>query len=339
MWMIVGAALVVGLLLGMLGGGGSVLTVPLLVYGLELEAKAAIATSLVVVGGTSLIAMIPHAVHGRVRWGTGILFGLAGMAGAFGGGRAAAYIPSGILLLLFAAIMIATAMAMLRGRRQRCELKTLPTGRRKRLPVFQILFDGLLVGALTGLVGAGGGFLVVPALVLLGGLPMHAAIGTSLLVLSMKSAAALAGYITHVAIDWRLAALVTGAAIAGSLVGGVLARRLPATQLRRGFAVFVLLVAVYLVYRELTAELLESMVFEHAEFWLGVLVTLGILLIVRLTQWIHAAEHAPAALAAPHGRIAPGAVAPENHSPRARHEEAGGQPLQKTSRGTTARHY
>jgi uncharacterized membrane protein YfcA len=285
-------SLIIGLLLGLLGGGGSILTVPVLVYLVKVEPKTAIATSLLVVGVTSLTAMLSHARGGRVCWRTGFVFGLAGMLGAYGGGRLAAYIPGGILLLLFAAIMLGTAVAMLRGRREedRDRPRNAPLCP-AHLPILAILFDGLLVGGLTGLVGAGGGFLVVPALNLLGGLPMHAAVGTSLLVIAMKSFAGLAGYISHVSIDFELAGLVTGLAIVGSLLGGLLSRRVGAAALRRGFGIFVIAIAGYLLSRELTPALIaetRDLVVRHPDFLWGMGTVLVVMVLLRIRSWIHA---------------------------------------------------
>ncbi len=179
-------AVVVGVALGLLGGGGSILMVPLLVYVAGLDAKEAIATSLVVVGVTSAVSVVGHARAGRVRWRTGLLFGAAGMAGALVGGLVGGRLPGELLLGGFALMMLATAVAMLRGRRE-------VSGAHAELPLVRVLLDGAVVGLVTDLVGAGGGFLVVPALALLAGLPMAAAIGTSLLVIAMKSGAGLAG--------------------------------------------------------------------------------------------------------------------------------------------------
>lgn len=293
MTLVIGLALLIGLLLGLLGGGGSILTVPVLVYLAGLEPKTAIATSLVVVGTTSLIAVISHARGVRVCWKTGFVFGLAGMAGAYGGGRLAAFVPGHILLLLFAAVMLGTAVAMLRGRKEESEHPTGPIcPARVNLPA--VLFDGLLVGAVNGLVGVGGGFVIVPALNLLGGLPMHAAIGTSLLVIAMNSAAALAGYASHVSIDLHLVVLVTGAAVAGSLVGGLLSKRLSGTALRRGFGVFVIGVAGYLLYRELSWEVVNDakrLLDEHRDFLWGLLTAAAILLLYWLRGSIHHHDH------------------------------------------------
>jgi uncharacterized protein len=227
-------AVVVGVALGLLGGGGSILMVPLLVYVAGLDAKQAIATSLVVVGVTSAVGVVGHARAGRVRWRTGLLFGAAGMAGALVGGLVGGHLPGQLLLGGFALMMLATAVAMLRGRR------TDPSQAHTELPLLRVLLDGAAVGVVTGLVGAGGGFLVVPALALLAGLPMGVAVGTSLLVIAMKSGAGLAGYLASVQIDWALTGAITAAAVAGSLAGARLVSRVPAEVLRRAFGWFVL---------------------------------------------------------------------------------------------------
>ncbi|HLV72511.1 MAG TPA: sulfite exporter TauE/SafE family protein [Vulgatibacteraceae bacterium] len=228
------AALAVGVSLGLLGGGGSILTVPILVYLAGVEARQAIAMSLFVVGTTALASLLPHARAGRVRWRTGLLFGAAGMAGAYAGGRVAAHLPAAVLLAAFAVMMAVTALAMLRGR-------PAPAGDGPAdRPVPRILAEGLAVGAVTGMVGAGGGFLVVPALVLLGGLSMPAAVGTSLMVIAMKSFAGLAGYLHGVDLDWTLTIAVTGAAVLGAQAGSHLAGRVDPERLRRAFGWFVL---------------------------------------------------------------------------------------------------
>ena len=242
--MILAAAAAIGLVLGLLGGGGSILAVPALVYLAGLDPKVAIATSLIVVGTTAGVAVVPHARAGNVAWRIGLVFAVSAMAGAFAGGAAAAYIPAKALLLLFAVMMVVTAGAMLRGRG---ELE--PTA--KELPVLKVLVEGLAVGGLTGLVGAGGGFLVVPALVLLGGMAIHQAVGTSLLVIALKSVAGLAGYLSHVQVDWALAGSFAGTAAVASLVGAALSKRVPAPKLRRGFAYFVLVMAALVLIQEL----------------------------------------------------------------------------------------
>ncbi|MFC4052061.1 sulfite exporter TauE/SafE family protein [Actinomadura syzygii] len=237
------AALAIGASLGLLGGGGSILTVPLLVYVAGVDTKQAIAMSLFVVGASALAGVLPHARAGRVRWRTGLLFGAAGMAGAYGGGRLAAYLPAGALLAAFAVMMAVTAAAMLRRRDRDDAPADRPAGR----PVARIVLEGVSVGLVTGLVGAGGGFLVVPALVLLGGLSMPAAVGTSLLVIAMKSFAGLAGYLHGVQLDWRLTLAVTAAAVLGGVPGSRLAGRVDPARLRRAFGWFVLVMAAFVL--------------------------------------------------------------------------------------------
>jgi uncharacterized protein len=238
-------AVVVGLALGLFGGGGSILMVPLLVYVAGMDAKEAIATSLVVVGVTAAASVVGHARAGRVRWRTGLLFGLAGMAGAFGGGLIGGHLPGQLLLVAFALMMVTTAVAMLRGRRA-----VDPATARAEPPVGRMLVDGAVVGLVTGLVGAGGGFLVVPALALLGGLPMGVAVGTSLLVLAMKSVAGLAGYLATVSPDWPLVGAVTLAAVVGSLAGARLVDRVPADALRQAFGWFVLALGAFVLVQQ-----------------------------------------------------------------------------------------
>lgn len=242
-----GLSLLIGVSLGLLGGGGSIVTVPVLVYVLGLDPKEAIATSLLVVGVTAAAALWQHARAGNVRWRTGLAFSAAASAGAFAGGRAAGLFSGTALLLIFATLMLVTAVAMLRGRKVPAEAAP-PAAPASR--ALKIALEGAVVGFVTGLVGAGGGFLVVPALVLLGRVPMHEAVGTSLLVIALKSFAAFAGHAGHVPIDYALTGLVTGAAVLGSLGGTRIARRLDPASLRRAFALFVLAMAVYVVVRE-----------------------------------------------------------------------------------------
>ena len=251
---VVGLSVLVGLSLGLLGGGGSILVVPLLTYLGGMEPREAIASSLFVVGVTSLVSLLQHARAGRVRWKTGLLFGASGMVGAFVGGLAGGHIPGPVLMVAFALMMVATATAMLRPRTGDPRGTGMPGDRAEHPhPVWRILLDGLVVGAATGLVGAGGGFLVVPALVLLAGLPMSAAVGTSLLVIALKSFAGLGGYMTTVSLDWPIVLSVTAAAVVGSFGGVALASRVPEQALRRGFGFFVLAMGVFVLAQELPA--------------------------------------------------------------------------------------
>ena len=241
----VGLAVIVGMVLGLLGGGGSILMVPLLAYVAGMDAKQAIATSLVVVGVTSTIGVLSHARAGRVHWRTGLTFGAAGMAGAYGGGMLAQFIPGTILLVGFAVVMAAAAVAMLRGR------TVAVAADRPNLPVLKILVEGLAVGLVTGVVGAGGGFLVVPALAVLGGLPMPVAVGTSLIVISMNSFAGLGGYLSSVQIDWAAALAVATAAVIGALVGARLTAMVNPDLLRKAFGWFVLAMSSVIVSQEI----------------------------------------------------------------------------------------
>lgn len=239
-------SVLIGLSLGLLGGGGSILTVPILTYVAGLNPKEAIAASLFVVGATSAVSAVDHARKRRVKWRTGLIFGAAGMAGALGGGLLGGHIPGTILMIAFALMMVATSLAMIRGRRDRATKE-----HDGELPVGKVVVEGLVVGLVTGLVGAGGGFLVVPALALLGGLSMPVAVGTSLVVIAMKSFAGLGGYLTTVTLDWALVGGVTAAAIAGSFIGARLAGRVAEAALRKGFGLFVLVMGVFVLMQEL----------------------------------------------------------------------------------------
>jgi uncharacterized membrane protein YfcA/uncharacterized membrane protein YedE/YeeE len=278
----------IGIALGLLGGGGSILTVPILVYGLGLEAKPAIATSLLVVGVTSGAALVSHARRGLVDFRTGLFFGGAGMVGAFLGGRLASFIPGSILLLGFAAMMLATAVAMLRSRTDDDATASGPDRPAVKRPVARVIWHGSVVGVLTGLVGAGGGFLIVPALVLLGGMPMRAAVATSLLVIALKAFAGFAGYVGHVSIDWQLAALVTSAAVAGSVAGSLLSARIPQRALKRAFAWFVIAMALFVLVEELPTAanghaIYQALFVERWPFWAG---GLAIGAFVLLLLWV-----------------------------------------------------
>ena len=292
MSLLIALSIVIGILLGLLGGGGSILTVPVLVYLAGLSTKSAIITSLIVVCLTSSIAVIHYARQRKVCWKTGITFGLAGMLGAFIGGRISAYIPDSILLVLFAAVMLIASLSMLKTSPQ----KTQPTGNLEKnfcpinLPVSAILFDGLLVGLVTGLVGVGGGFLLVPALTILAGLPIQAAIGTSLFIIILQSAAALAGHANHMEINTELTLLVTACAISGSFIGASLSTKINARYLKKGFGFFVFCLGNFLLYQELTSELIQQikqLLITYQEFLKGAFTIIGVLLIYRLWSWVH----------------------------------------------------
>lgn len=289
-------SIIIGLMLGLLGGGGSILTVPMLVYVLHVEPKVAIVTSFVVVGISSLMALIPHARRSSVCWKSGLFFGLAGMIGAFGGGRLASHFPADLLMALFGLISLSTGLLMLRGSKpQTTDLSATEPLRVCPLQVayLRVLFDGFFVGALTGMVGVGGGFLIVPALTLLVGLPMQGAVGTSLLVIAMNALAGLTGYSQHVGLDLNLTVTVTAGAIVGSAIGGSLSSYVKPELLRRSFGALVVLVAGYMLNQAVTMELLIT-----AKQWLldpqnpGWAVASLVLLwvVLRIGSWIHKSD-------------------------------------------------
>ena len=241
-------AALIGLSLGLLGGGGSILTVPVLVYVLGYAAKPAIAMSLPVVGVTSLISAALHWRLGNVRVSTALTFGLLAMVGAFAGAKLAVFLSGALQLALLALVMLAAAASMLRGGRSGDGEAVDPAP--AVAPRFALLVPvALAVGVLTGLVGIGGGFLVVPALVLLARVPMRQAVGTSLLVIAMNSASGFVGYLGTVDLDWRFLAGFTAAAVAGALAGTALVARVPQAVLKRAFAVFLLAMGGFVLYK------------------------------------------------------------------------------------------
>ena len=289
-------SIVIGLLLGLLGGGGSILTVPMLVYILHIAPKNAILTSFVVVGIASLMALIPHARRGSVCWKSGLLFGAMGMMGAFAGGRLAAHFSGDLLMNLFGAICLLTGFFMIsKGKSQvnnsseQALLKVCPL----RVPFFRVLFDGFLVGALTGMVGVGGGFLIVPALTLLVGLPMKGAVGTSLLVIVMNAFAGLLGYSQHVSLDYQLTLIVASGSIVGSAMGALLSAYIKPVLMRQLFGYMVVLVAGYVLYQSISIQSLTSLelwlLYPNSLSWLLAGLML-LLLVIVIGRWIHKAD-------------------------------------------------
>ena len=240
-------ALLIGLSLGLLGSGGSILTVPVLVYLLGEHPKQAIAESLLIVGGIALLGAIPYALRGLLDWRNVLLFGLPGMAGTYLGAWLSQFVSGQVQLLTFALVMILAAYFMARPTPLR------PAHKRQ---AWKIVLEGTAVGALTGFVGVGGGFLIVPALVLLGGLPMHLAVGTSLLIIALKSFAGFYKYLhllpaQGLSVNFTVAGLFLLVGALGSLLGGRVAVRLPHEALKRGFALFLVVMGVYIVAQNL----------------------------------------------------------------------------------------
>ena len=245
----VALGLPVGLALGLLGGGGSILTVPIFVYMLGFGAKEAIAMSLAVVGVTSLFGAAGHWRTGNVNLRVALVFGAVAMLGTYLGARLAVFFSAAAQLALFAVVLLVAAVFMFRGRSpaSRMEDDAAPVAAGMRFGL--IALQGIAVGALTGLVGVGGGFLIVPALVLLGGLPMKQAVGTSLVVIALKSVAGFYGYLGQVEVPWAFTGLFTAVTVTGILIGMPLVRYVPQETLRRAFAVFLVLMGGFILYQ------------------------------------------------------------------------------------------
>jgi hypothetical protein len=242
-------AVFIGISLGLLGSGGSILTVPVLVYLVGQDEKIAFASSLAIVGIISFVSAIRYAKQDHVDWRNVVWFGFPGMVGAVAGAYCARFLPSWVQMLVFAILLFIAAVLMFRPVKLSNELHT-PRA------FWKVASDGVMVGILTGLVGVGGGFLIIPALVLLGGLSMSLAVGTSLVIITMNAASGFwenlhALDALHLSLDWGVIALFAVLGIAGGQVGHYLKERLPQQFLRRMFAVFLLLMAVYILWRNL----------------------------------------------------------------------------------------
>jgi uncharacterized protein len=239
----------IGLSLGLIGGGGSIITVPVLVYALGVPPHRAVGMSLAVVGSTALVGSLLHHRLGSVAWRAGALFAGSGIVSAYLGSKLTRLVSPPVLLLLFAALMVVVAAIML-TRKDPAEGAAPHAASAPRSAL-----AGLGVGFLTGFLGVGGGFLIVPSLVLFGGLDIKAAIGTSLFVIAVNCAAGLFGHVTEGDFDLRLTALVTALAVGGALAGTALSRRFHPSGLRRAFAWFVVAVALFLIARNYNAVL------------------------------------------------------------------------------------
>lgn len=237
-------AALIGVSLGLLGGGGSILTVPVLVYVLGFEPKQSIAMSLAVVGFTSLFGAVGHWRAGNVNLRAALVFGPVALTGSYVGARLAVVFSGAAQLMLFAIVMLAAAFFMLTHKEERHTRAAAA-----RVPAPLIVAEGAAVGVLTGLVGVGGGFLVVPALVVLGGIAMKEAIGTSLVVIAMNSAAGFVGYLGQVDVPWKFILEFTAVAVAGVLAGTRLVHFVPPAALRRSFAVCLLVMGIAILYQ------------------------------------------------------------------------------------------
>lgn len=255
------ASLVIGISLGLIGGGGSILTVPVLVYLFKVEPVLATAYSLFIVGLSSLIGAVPKYKQGQVNLKTALIFGLPAIAAVFATRKfIIPLIPNTVfsvgdfvvtksilMMLLFAILMVFASVSMIRDKKKTEESEI----EEQKFNYPMILLEGAVVGILTGLVGAGGGFLIIPALVLLSKLPMKQAVGTSLLIIAAKSLIGFTGDLSHYTMDWKLLLTVSGIAVAGIFAGDALSKKIDGNKLKKGFGWFVLVMGIYIIIKEL----------------------------------------------------------------------------------------
>jgi len=255
-------AALVGLSLGLIGGGGSILTVPILVYIMGIEPVLATSYSLFIVGSTSLVGAINNFRRGFVSLKTAILFGLSSVTTVFITRKLImpripvilyrsddyTLLQSTATMLLFALLMILAAIAMIRNKRNEVNIPSAQGVPPRQY--FRLIFYGIGIGLVTGFLGAGGGFLLIPALVLIVKLPMKTAVGTSLLIIAINSLIGFTGDIGHFPINWRFLLTITGIAVAGILAGGMLAKKMHGRQLKKAFGWFVLAMGIYILVKE-----------------------------------------------------------------------------------------
>jgi len=255
------ASALIGISLGLIGGGGSILTVPVLVYLLGVNAVEATAYSLFIVGSTALVGAYPKYKQGLVNLKTALIFGIPSIIAVYLTRKflvpaiptelftvAGLTITKSILMmLLFAVLMVFASVSMIRDQKVGSNQKDVA----QKFNYPMILLEGAIVGALTGLVGAGGGFLIIPALVLFTGLPMKEAVGTSLLIIAAKSLIGFTGDLGHFEMNWNLLLIVSSIAIAGIFLGNYLSLKIDGAKLKKGFGWFVLVMGLYIIAKEL----------------------------------------------------------------------------------------
>lgn len=259
-WLTVPLGLIIGVTQGAVGAGGSIIAVPLLVYLVDVEAKAAVTASLVVVGLVSLVGMTLHARTGGVRFVAGIVFGVAGVAASVGGSLLNRAVDSDVLLLSFAGLMALAAVAMGRSQKKSSSYEVQETGASGLVSltspastpvVLKVVLAGSAVGFVTGFFGVGGGFIIVPVLSLVLGYAIREAIGTGLLVTVINSGAALLSRLDTELLPWDVIVPFIVAGLVGVIAGSLLAGRLTSTALIRGFAALVLVLAGYTAVRSI----------------------------------------------------------------------------------------
>jgi uncharacterized protein len=256
------ASALIGVSLGLIGGGGSILTVPVLVYLFDVEPVMATAYSLFIVGATSLVGTWPKYNDGQVNLKTALIFGIPSIVSVYA--TRAWLVPlipdpvfsigqlvitkAMLLMGLFAVLMVFASFSMIRNQIQPAEKEPNPGEQCFNYPM--ILLEGTVVGILTGLVGAGGGFLIIPALVLFSKLPMKQAVGTSLLIIAAKSLFGFTGDLGQHQLNWLLLGSVTALAIAGIFIGNRLSKNIDGNALKRVFGWFVLVMGLYILAKE-----------------------------------------------------------------------------------------
>lgn len=242
----------IGVSLGLLGGGGSIVTVPVLVYAAGVAPLEAVGMSLVVVGLTSLVGAVIKWRSGGIHFRASLVFGVTGIVGALIGAQGTPHVPSDVLLTLFALIMIGVAVRMLAGR----DIKEIPAAAQCQL--WRCVLSGFGVGGLTGFIGVGGGVLIVPALTYFGQVPIRKAVGTSLLIIALNASAGAVTHLIHGEIDWSLTVPVSLAALVGMAFGLIFSPRISQVKLTRAFAIFILGIALFIFFKIIVSQELSS---------------------------------------------------------------------------------
>ncbi|WP_131538588.1 sulfite exporter TauE/SafE family protein [Pedobacter nototheniae] len=254
------ASALIGISLGLIGGGGSILTMPVLVYLFGVNPLLATSYSLFIVGSTSLAGTVGNFKRGLVNIKTALLFGSASISTVFLTRKfIIPLIPKTIIkigdfeltenmfmMVLFAVLMVAAATAMIKGARAESSIRIV----KPQLHIGKLLLYGIAIGLATGFLGAGGGFLLIPTLVILVGLPMKEAVGTSLFIISLNSLIGFTGDLGHFHIDWIFLTKITTVAIAGIVVGGMINKKIDGGKLKKGFGWFVLVMGCYIILKE-----------------------------------------------------------------------------------------
>lgn len=255
------ASALIGISLGLIGGGGSILTMPVLVYLFGISPLLATSYSLFIVGSTSLVGTFANFRKGLVNVKTALLFGSASITTVFLTRKL--IIPlvpkiilsighfdlteSLLMMVLFAILMVAASIAMIRGAKENIGIQKIHL----KLNIGKLLIYGISIGLATGFLGAGGGFLLIPTLVILVGLPMKEAIGTSLFIIALNSLIGFTGDIGHFEMDWIFLAKITSVAVAGIFIGGILNKKIDGNKLKKGFGWFVLVMGCYIIIKEI----------------------------------------------------------------------------------------